>query len=152
MGFFSRSRTHTDPSTARTPRELGEAGGYLADHGYHPQAIQAWSRALHMLPADDETAWWYFSCIADSAGELGDWVTEENCAQHAIALGATDNPLVWYRLGQARFETGRHPEAVDPFMSAYMINGTDVFEGGEKYLTFLGAHMPLGSEALLHQA
>ena len=72
MGFFSRSRTHTDPSTARTPRELGEAGGYLADHGYHPQAIQAWSRALHMLPADDETAWWYFSCIADSAGELGD--------------------------------------------------------------------------------
>jgi len=43
-------------------------------------------------------------------------------------------------------------EAVDPFMSAYMINGTDVFEGGEKYLTFLGAHMPLGSEALLHQA
>jgi hypothetical protein len=41
---------------------------------------------------------------------------------------------------------------VDPFMSAYMINGTDVFEGGEKYLTFLGAHMPLGSEALLHQA
>ena len=123
MGFFSRSRTHTDPSTARTPRELGEAGGYLADHGYHPQAIQAWSRALHMLPADDETAWWYFSCIADSAGELGDWVTEDN-----------------------------HAEAVDPFMSAYMINGTDVFEGGEKYLTFLGAHMPLGSEALLHQA
>jgi tetratricopeptide (TPR) repeat protein len=58
--------------------------------------------------------------------------------------GAIENPLAHLRLGQAYFEVGRLDEAADELTRAYMLDGSDVFDGeDEKYIAFLATRISL---------
>ena len=49
-------------------------------------------------------------------------------AQEALKIGGTGNPFVWLRLGQSAFELGNAKQATDALLSAYMLEGDEIFE------------------------
>ena len=52
----------------------------------------------------------------------------------AVTVGGTGNPFVWLRLGQAAFELGMDKQATDALLSAYMLEGDEIFEDEEPKL------------------
>jgi len=50
---------------------------------------------------------------------------------------AIGNPFLHLRLGQCQFELGELDRAADELARAYMGAGAKIFEGGDKYFSFL---------------
>lgn len=121
---------------------LSEKGNELINTDQFDAAVVKFNEALDLLP-EPKTDWkastWLYAAIGDALFLKGDCASALDTFYNAYnSPSATDNPFINLRLGQCLFELDQLEKAEDFLMRAYMLDGTDVFEGdGEKYL----AHM-----------
>src|SRR5574337_1286481 len=131
-------------STAARLDELSEAGNVAFDVGAMAKAIELWSLALELLPEPrvDWEAWtWLKASIGDAYLALGNAGAGEHALRDALSgPGGIGNPFVHFRLGQCLMAQGREPEACDPLLRAYMLEGGAIFANdpqGERAIRLL---------------
>ncbi|WP_260986209.1 tetratricopeptide repeat protein [Bordetella genomosp. 13] len=115
---------------------LSEEGNELSDEGEYEGAESVWRQALDLLP-EPQTKWSAYTWLTTSIGEA--CYFQENYAGAAQMLfdalngpDAQENPFVHYMLGKALWRRGDDPErAIDELLRAYMLDGSDIFEGDE---------------------
>lgn len=124
--FFDGDGAQAGGSSAR---ELADKGEELSDAGRFAEAVAVWQQALSAAdPGDDELLFWLHASTGDAQFQLGDFAAALASEQEALKLGGTGNPFVWLRLGQAAFELGNAKQASDALLSAYMLDGDEIFE------------------------
>lgn len=110
-------------------QELAEQGEEASDAGNFAKAVTLWQQALAAAdPADEDLAFWLYASIGDAQFQLGDYSAAYASEQEALKIGGTGNPFVWLRLGQSAFELGNAKQATDALLSAYMLEGDEIFE------------------------
>lgn len=109
-------------------------------------AARSYAQAIELLP--EPRAQWPFAlqlyaALGDALLELGQ-IEQALEALHAALLtpGATDNPYVWLRLGDAYRLSGLEQEAIDAYTSAYEIAGKEIFEEEAEALAMLERSLP----------
>ena len=108
---------------------LAERGEELSDAGEFAKAVDVWQRAVAVAdPGDADTLFWLHASIGDAQFQLGQFSEAYASEQEALKIGGTGNPFVWLRLGQAAFELGMDKQATDALLSAYMLEGDEIFE------------------------
>lgn len=126
QAFFDGAGPQTGEISAR---ELADKGEELSDAGSFAEAVAVWQQALSAAdPGDDELLFWLHASIGDAQFQLGDFAAAYASEQGALKVGGTGNPFVWLRLGQAAFELGNVKQASDALLSAYMLDGDEIFE------------------------
>lgn len=151
MGFLDKiiGKKAADSAGGGTPKQLTKAAQAAEDKGDLAGAIALYEQVLPQLADNDEERWWYEANIADMAGEMGDYDKSGRMAQASLNHGAIMNPMPWFRLGQALFETGKLDGAADTFMRAYMLEPAvfeDLAPDKPQYLEFLGTRAKLNGE------
>jgi tetratricopeptide (TPR) repeat protein len=120
---------------------LCEKGDALAGRGQYPAALQQYWAAWDLLPVpqtDCEAATWVLAAIGDANFLGGDYTAgRDNLSTAMHCPEAIGNPFLHLRLGQCQFELGNLDRAADELARAYMGAGSDIFEGADKYFTFL---------------
>jgi len=114
---------------------LSEAGNECSDEGDFEGAIDHWRQALTFLPEpqlDWEAATWLYASLGDAYYQSGDY----GMAKDALltALNCPDgqaNPFIHYMLGKALVRLD-DANAIDALLRAYMLDGTDIFDGDEE--------------------
>ena len=105
----------------------------LADQEVYVDVIPLAIEALNLLPqplSHWEVATQLYGLLAEACYREGQLEEAEQASREALTCpGGTDNPMIWCVLGMAlKDQGGRKPQALDALMSAYMLDGTDVFE------------------------
>jgi tetratricopeptide (TPR) repeat protein len=128
---------------------LVEKGENFFDEQDYDRAIECFMTAYDLLPAPKES---WDEGIQLLAG-VGDSLFMQGNAQEAYGYfseaqkcpGGTGNPFIWLRLGQCLYDMGGRKEAIlDALMSAYMLEGSEIFSDEDpKYLKFLKKHVKL---------
>jgi len=116
-------------------------GDALAGQASYPAALQKYWAAWELLP-EPQTDWaaatWILAAIGDANFLSGDFVAgRDNLAYAMRCPDAIGNPFLHLRLGQCQFELGELDRAADELARAYMGAGDKIFEGGDKYFSFL---------------
>ncbi|MFD2288247.1 tetratricopeptide repeat protein [Pedobacter petrophilus] len=111
---------------------LSEKGDQYAEHEQFTSALKQYEEALALLPEPKmewEAATWLYVAIGDA------WFNKQklNEAMDAyqkvlMSPDGTGNPYVWFSIGQIYFEQENYEKAKTHFMSAYMLDGTEIFE------------------------
>lgn len=130
------------PAPARTgasATELAEQGEARSDNEDYEGALELWEQALSASsPADEELRFWLYASMGDAHFQLGQHLAAADAEDAALRIGGTGNPFVWLRLGQASFELGNTERAGDALISAYMLEGDEIFEDEDpKYRAWL---------------
>jgi tetratricopeptide (TPR) repeat protein len=134
-----------DQATYERIVALYEEGEKLIHSGQIPEAFQKYVEAWYLIP-DPRQLWEIstplISAIADCcfmAGEYAEVLEALEFGMHCP--GATENPFLHLRLGQALLEVGGDDDrAADALMRAYDAHGERIFEHQDpKYLAFLAA-------------
>lgn len=112
--------------------ELAEAGNELADEDDFAGALVPWREALAMFPEPIEQ-WddglWFLGSIGDACVAVGEYAEAESTLRKALAYEeGRGSGFIWLRLGQAQFEQGDLDGAADSLISAYMLDGDEIFE------------------------
>lgn len=112
--------------------ELAEAGNELADEEDFAGALVPWREALAMFPEPIEQ-WddglWFLGSIGDACVAVGEYAEAESTLRKAMVYEeGRGSGFIWLRLGQAQFEQGDLDEAAQSLISAYMLDGDEVFE------------------------
>lgn len=112
--------------------ELSEKGDNYAEKEQFTSALKQYQEALAMLPepkTDWEAATWLYVAIGDA------WFNKQNlddamdAYQKALmSPDGTGNAYIWFCIGQVYFEQDNIPKAKLHFMSAYMLDGNEIFE------------------------
>lgn len=114
----------------------------LADQGVYIDTIPLLIDTLNLLP-DPKSQWeaatQLYAGLGDSCYQEGILEDAELSMRQALLCpNGKENPLVWAVLGQSLFDQGRFGEASEALLSAYMLDGKDVFEDEDpKYLKLL---------------
>ncbi|MFN6111273.1 MAG: tetratricopeptide repeat protein [Planctomycetota bacterium] len=116
-------------------------GDLFAEDGDYPTALSQYLAAWDLLP-EPQTQWeaatWILGAIGDANYRSGDYIAgRDNLSLAMHCPNAIGNPFLHLRLGQCQFELGNLDRAADELARAYMGGGSDLFDGGDKYLTFL---------------
>lgn len=129
----------TQPA-GETSEELAERGETLSDAGRFAEAVAVWRQALAVTdPEDEGTHLWLHASIGDALFLLGRHLDACDALQEALKVGGNANPFVWLRLGQAAHELGDTARATEALLSAYMLEGDEIFEDEDpKYRRSLG--------------
>src|SRR5262249_43590057 len=85
-----------------------------------------------------EAATWILGAIGD-ANFLGEDFAagRDNLTLAMHCPDAIGNPFLHLRLGQCEFQLGNLDRAADELARAYMLAGTEIFEGETQYFEFL---------------
>jgi tetratricopeptide (TPR) repeat protein len=128
-------------------------GDQLLDSNEYAQAEKLYREALSMIPKPH----YYYDLALPAYLGLGeslfyDWKYEEALQAFNEALkapGGTANPLVAFRLGQAYYELGDRPAAVNAFGGACLLGGDDLFQGEEndEYRALVAPLLSLGDNS-----
>lgn len=135
---FYKSKPTAAPSGA-SAAELAEQGEALSDKEDYTGALELWEQALAASsPADEDLRFWLYASMGDAHFQLGEHLAAAGAEDAALRIGGTGNPFVWLRLGQANFELGNLERAADALVSAYMLEGDEIFEDEDpKYRVWL---------------
>lgn len=132
----------------REVTDLSERGNVLMEEGESQAAVEVWRQALGLLPRPAtqwEAATWLYASIGDAQFDLGNY--EEVVTAMYDALNCPDaqtNPFVHLRLGQSLYRLGRHEDAVQHLLRAYMLDGPRVFSTEPpEYIAFLRSRVDL---------
>lgn len=110
--------------------ELAGEGSDLLDQDWQ-KALTVWQKALALVPepkTDHEEGGWLLASIGDAYHSGEEWAEAEKALQESMkAPGGTGNGYAWLRLGQAQFEQGNIEPAVQSLLSAYMLEGHEIF-------------------------
>jgi tetratricopeptide (TPR) repeat protein len=123
---------------------LSEDGNDLCEHGEYDAAISKWTEALSLVPEpreDWEAATWLYGSIADAYYQQQLFEdARAACFDGLNCPGGQSNPFIHLRLGQCEAMLGNHQGAAKHLLSAYMLDGTEIFlaeEGGQAFLDIL---------------
>lgn len=120
-------------------------GDSFARDADYPTALSKYWAAWDLLP-EPQTQWeaatWILAAIGDANYWIGDFVA--GCENLSLAMhcpNAIGNPFLHLRLGQCQFELGNLDRAADELSRAYMAGGSELFEGEDKYVSFLNSRL-----------
>lgn len=130
--------------------ELSEIGSALFDEENYGEAIAVWQNALQLIPKPSNAYFesqWLETSIGDAYYMLQD---DDKAlgyflkAKSNIDANAYENPFLMLRLGQMYFESDLFYKAKEYLLSAYMMEGVEIFEQeDEKYFQFLKNNVAL---------
>lgn len=128
---------------------LGAAGSDAIEEDDWRGAVESWIEALTIIPAprsDWSASTWLYTSIGDAYYE-GDQLDEALTAfNEALKCpDASGSPFLWLRLGQTLVDLGHEEPGTRALLAAYMLEGEDIFEEDQKYLTFLSGRVDLDS-------
>jgi tetratricopeptide (TPR) repeat protein len=98
--------------------------------------LNTWRSALSLLPkphAQYEESVWLYACIGDAQADLGN--PQDALRSYEAAYEGPEghlNPYVLLQMGKILADTGRWELARDRLMRAYMLEGKDIFDGGDQ--------------------
>ena len=126
-----------EPNLLAEINRLAEQGNsyYERDNGER-QALNTWRSALSLLPkphAQYEESVWLYACIGDAQADLGN--PQDALRSYEAAYEGPEghlNPYVLLQMGKILADTGRWELARDRLMRAYMLEGKDMFDGGDQ--------------------
>ncbi len=120
---------------------LAEVGNEALEAGDWQTAVEAWTEGLALVPEPKslyEATMWFCASLADAYWTAGQYDLVVDFAQQAMDASDGGNGFVWLRLGQGQLELGQRDAAADSLMSAFMLEGHEIFEGEDpKYLQLL---------------
>lgn len=110
--------------------KLSRQGSALLDDDWEA-ALATWNDALALVPEPKisyaESTWLYTS-IGDAHHSGEQWSQAAEALQAGLACpGGNANAYLWLRLGESQFELGRLDDAANSLLSAYMLEGDEIF-------------------------
>ncbi|MEK6511154.1 hypothetical protein [Myroides odoratimimus] len=120
---------------------LEEGDTYLENQKYN-EATEKYLAGLELIPSPKEEhdiALHLYVALGDSFFNLRDFVNANYYYNSALrAPGGLDNGYVWLGLGQSYYELQEKDKAKEALLGAYMLEGTEIFEGeSSKYLKLI---------------
>lgn len=118
-----------------------EQGDQYAETEQHNEAIKKYETALNLVPFQKEN--WevslhIYTAMADSYFNLGNYKQASNNYEQALKCpDGLDNGYVWLGLGEAFYELENMNKAKDALISAYMLEGEEIFEEEDGKYFFL---------------
>ena len=120
--------------------ELCATGDKLAEKQQYIAAIEAYEKASELIPSpksDWDANVWVETAIGDAYFFLKEYNKAKASFQTAYNSDPT-NPFILMRLGQCLFEIKDLDKAEDFLLSAYMMEGEEIFENDDaKYLDYM---------------
>ena len=111
---------------------LAEQGDEYEEQEDFAQALAAYNEALALLPEPKqewEAATWLYTAIGDAHINQHDWDEGLVAFQQALASPeGTENPYIWFSLGQIFFEQVNLEEAKMHFSKAHELDGEEIFQ------------------------
>jgi tetratricopeptide (TPR) repeat protein len=128
-----------DSETYSKIEKLSINGNACMDKEEWSDAIHCYEEALDLVPTprtEWETATWLYASIGDAEFLAGNYGRAKTAMFDAMNCPCgQDNPFVHLRLGQAFFELGEMENSRKHLLSAYMLEGDQIFESDDpKYL------------------
>ena len=129
---------------------LLDDGDRLLDEGRMQEAVAAYDKALELVPEPREE--WDITinvlvALGDANFKMKEYATAQYYYNKAMFCpGANGKGYVWFVSGRAHYELGDEKKAANALLSAYMLEGEDIFqdiEGGEKYFDWLKTQVTL---------
>ena len=123
-----------------------ERGDQLAEQEQFKTAINLYRTGLDKLP-HPQTGWeislHLYTALGDCYFNLGDYELSNDSYNKALQCpNALDNGYVWLGLGQSYFELENIEKAEDALMSAYMLEGEEIFEEeDDKYFELIKPYL-----------
>lgn len=112
---------------------LSEKGDEYAEKEQFTSALKQYEEALNLLPepkTDWEAATWLYTAIGDVHYNKLELHQAMDAYQKALmSPDGTGNPYIWFSIGQIYFEEENFEKAKTHFMSAYLLDGEEIFEG-----------------------
>jgi tetratricopeptide (TPR) repeat protein len=105
---------------------------YLQGLAKVPQEKQQWEVSLHL-----------YTALGDCYFNLKEYSNSNHNYNKALQCpDGLDNGYVWLGLGQSFFELEENEKAKDAFMSAYMLEGKEIFENqGWQYFDLIKSYV-----------
>lgn len=127
-----------------------EEGNKYFDNKEYDKALEIWVKALELIPEPkknfSETVW-FLTSIGDIYFMQGKYEEAFNSfedAKNNISDEGTNNPFILLRVGESAYELNKKELAVEALLSAYMLEGKEIFNGDDKkYFEFLKANVHL---------
>jgi len=111
---------------------LSEQGDEYAEREQFTSALKLYEEALSLVPepkTDWEAATWLYVAIGDAWYNKQQFENAMNAYQKALmSPDGNTNPYVWFCIGQVYFEERNLEKAKTHFMSAYMLDGDEIFQ------------------------
>jgi tetratricopeptide (TPR) repeat protein len=128
--------------------KLSEEGNMLAEVNDFDGAIKKYEQAMAIVPqpqSEYEASMWLYASIGDMYFFKEDYETSASNLYNSLnCLNGQVSGFVHLRLGQNLFELDQKDKALNHFMTAYMLEGKDIFNGEDKkYFKFLRAKAEL---------
>lgn len=123
-----------------------DLGDQKAKFDHLDEAISFYQKALEQVP-DPKVNWeislHVFTALADCYFNLGSWnQANEHYNKALLCPDGVSNGYIWLGLGQSYFELENLEKAKDCLMSAYMLEGIEIFEDqNEKYLSLIDEYI-----------
>jgi len=129
---------------------LAETGDEYAEKEEHELAISKYQEALNLLPepkTDWEAATWLYVALGDALFNLEQFDAALGVYEQALmSPDGTVNPYIWFSLGSAFYELNNMGKAKTHFMSAYLLDGDDIFrDANPAYLTLISDEIAKGN-------
>ena len=111
---------------------LAEEGDDFAEKEIFGSAISKYNEALDLVPepkTDWEAATWLYVALGDALFSEKDFSAALDAYEKALmSPDGTGNPYIWFCLGEVFYELGNIEKAKTHFMSAYLLDGDDIFK------------------------
>ena len=111
---------------------LAEEGDDFAEKEIFGSAISKYNEALDLLPepkTDWEAATWLYVALGDALFSDKDFDAALDAYEKALmSPDGTVNPYVWFCIGEVFYELGNFEKAKAHFMSAYLLDGEEIFK------------------------
>lgn len=117
-------------------------GDQKAKFEHLDEALSFYKKALEQIPNPKmnwEIALQVFTALADCYFNLGSWdLANEYYNKALLCPDGVEYGYIWLGLGQSYFEIGNLEKAKDCLMSAYMLEGIEIFEDQDnKYFSLI---------------
>ena len=111
---------------------LSEKGDEYAEKEQFTSALKQYEEALNLLPepkTDWEAATWLYTAIGDVHYNKQELDQATDAYQKALmSPDGTGNSYIWFSIGQIFFEEENFEKAKTHLMSAYMLDGDEIFK------------------------
>lgn len=112
---------------------LAEQGDNYSENNEFDAAIDQYQQALNLLPepkSEWEAATWLYVALGDALFSENRLIEARNAYEIALkSPDGSDNPYIWFCLGEVFFSLGIPDQAKANFKMAYSLDGLNIFEG-----------------------
>ena len=129
---FAAGSGQRDTATLDTDRieKLSAEGSALLDDDWEA-ALAKWNAALALVPKPRDSyaeATWLYTSIGDAYHSAEQWTNAVQALQAGLRCpDGTGSGYLWLRLGESQYELGQLDDASNSLLSAYMLEGDQIF-------------------------